>query len=91
MSVYVHHPEIKVAYRSAADRQDPILIYGLDMSKKVPCCPQCKSVDFKHTHDSAHGIHGAHMAGSERYECNHCNYRVFKNEGEKLGFNFVLD
>lgn len=55
-------------------------------------CPKCfEQVEFLHLHDAAHGIPGTHMQGSERFECSKCGYIVFKEEGTKLGFKFVLD
>lgn len=53
-------------------------------------CPVCRS-KLRHMHDEAHGISGTHMSGSERYECDGCNNKWFKLEGEELGFEFVLD
>jgi uncharacterized protein with PIN domain len=55
-------------------------------------CPKCREeVDFKHLHDTAHGIPETHMQGSERYVCPECQHTIWKNEGEKLGLKFILD
>jgi hypothetical protein len=35
-------------------------------------------------------MEGAHMAGSERYECS-CGKKIYFSEGNKLGFTFFLD
>lgn len=62
-----------------------------NMSNKIPSCPRCKSVDLRHVHETAHGIAGTHMAGSERFQCQHCNYTIYKVEGARLGLVFSLD
>ena len=54
-------------------------------------CPQCGKDEFIHTHETAYGMPGTHMAGSERYECLGCNHSLFKSEGEALGLKFVCD
>jgi transposase-like protein len=66
------------------------LIEGITM-RKIPECPRCKSVEFKHVHNAAHGLEGTHMSGSERFECQHCNRTIYKDEGTRLGFKFNLD
>lgn len=58
---------------------------------KIPNCQNCSENDWKHLHDSAHGIAGTHMAGSERYYCQTCGVSIFAEEGKKLGFDFFLD
>ena len=55
-------------------------------------CPNCnKEAIFKHLHDTAHGLGGTHMAGSERYVCTNCERSVYANQGAPLGFRFILD
>ena len=55
-------------------------------------CPKCKNdVEFNHLHDTAHGIEGTHMDGSERYVCSICGYSIYKYEGEKYGLTYRLD
>lgn len=62
-------------------------------------CEHCgKETDHRHLHDSPYGLlrlriprEGAHMAGSERYECAECGHAIFAAEGTKRGLKFVLD
>lgn len=55
-------------------------------------CPKCKQlVTLTHLHDTAHGVPGTHMKGTERYECPLCGWTVYRAEGEKLGLRFWLD
>ena len=43
-------------------------------------CPECKKMtEHTYLHNTAHGIPGTHMVGSERYECNECSYKMFRN------------
>lgn len=42
-------------------------------------------------HDTAHGLAGTHMEGSERYECVKCHSAIFKKEGIEKGLKFILD
>jgi hypothetical protein len=58
---------------------------------KVADCHRCKKrTEYYHKHDTAHGITGTHMAGSERYECKECGCTIFA--ADKIdGFNFILD
>ena len=61
-----------------------------DEINKKPRCPDCKGVELKHLHDSPFGLLGAHMTGSERYECS-CGRSIYAVEGRVLGLGFVLD
>lgn len=55
-------------------------------------CPKCKKeTEHRHCHDSPYGMPGAHMDGSERYECKECGATLYKIEGEKQGLKFILD
>jgi len=55
-------------------------------------CPECDNTDnFLHLHNCAHGIPETHMGGTERYECKKCGHVMYKEEGEKQGFTFILD
>ena len=54
-------------------------------------CHTCgQAREFRHLHDTAHGIPGTHMAGSERFECTGCNECIYAadNDGQ---FHFQLD
>lgn len=53
-------------------------------------CTKCNG-ELSHLHNEAHGIPGTHMDGSERYECQSCDWVVYAEEGESLGLRFVLD
>lgn len=65
------------------------------MAEKIPrmiFCNICKKeTEHSHLHDSAHGIEGTHMAGSERYQCVECGNGIYKEEGRKNGLDFFLD
>jgi DNA-directed RNA polymerase subunit RPC12/RpoP len=62
------------------------------MASTVAKCPHCSyTCAFKHMHDAAHGIEGTHMAGSERFQCSHCNHNVFIYSRGAEGFKFTLD
>lgn len=54
-------------------------------------CPECNENSLRHLHDTAHGIPGTHMKGSERFECKCGFYCSDYKEGEKLGLDFFLD
>lgn len=55
-------------------------------------CPKCKKeTEHVHIHTCPYGIAGAHIAGTERYECKECGYAMFKEEGTSQGLEFVLD
>ena len=54
-------------------------------------CPNCKSNDMKHEHDTAHGIAGTHITGSERFTCSCGLYIDNKGDAEKLGLTFTVD
>lgn len=61
------------------------------MSLRMVFCDNCQTeTDHLHLHDTAHGIVGTHMAGSERFECAECGRVTFywQNDGR---FTFVLD
>ena len=55
-------------------------------------CPKCNEPTLRHMHDTAHGIAGTHMAGTERFECE-CGFVCWGDsaEAKKLGLKFVLD
>ncbi|GAG33112.1 unnamed protein product [marine sediment metagenome] len=54
-------------------------------------CPKCKSDDMRHEHDTAHGIVGTHMVGSERFTCS-CGLHIDnKDDAEKIGLTFTVD
>lgn len=61
------------------------------MPDDPPKCPKCGGTEFRHLHDTAHGIPGTHMSGSERFECVECKYAIYwrEREGWQLGFKFV--
>ena len=46
---------------------------------------------FKHLHDTAHGIAGTHMAGSERFECTVCGETYSATDGPPFPLKFVFD
>lgn len=55
-------------------------------------CPRCGCFhEFQHLHDTAYGMSETHMAGSERFECNGCEYMLEREEAENIGLKYVLD
>lgn len=56
-------------------------------------CPRCRQESrFRHKHDSPYGLEGAHMAGSERFECAFCDFVVWPNMAADFPtLLFVLD
>lgn len=55
-------------------------------------CSKCKKVtEHRHLHDSPYGMAGAHMSGTERYECQVCGRGIYADEGVKLGLVFFYD
>lgn len=61
------------------------------MSNIVAKCPKCGyTCEFRHMHDTAHGIEGTHMSGSERFECSQCRHNVFAGD-DNPQFTFILD
>jgi len=62
------------------------------MSENQVRCEGCrKETTHRHVHDTAYGIEGTHMAGSERYECTVCGRAMRKEESLEKGLNFILD
>jgi predicted nucleic-acid-binding Zn-ribbon protein len=62
------------------------------MSNTVAKCPRCEyTCEFRHMHDTAHGIEGTHMSGSERFECSQCGSSVFHSDEAAKQFTFILD
>lgn len=58
----------------------------------VTYCRRCERATMhRHLHDAPYGLAGAHMVGSERYECKACGNAVYAEEGKKMGLPFVLD
>ena len=55
-------------------------------------CQQCKAnAPIRHLHNTAHGIEGTHMDGSERFECSACGYTLTRMEANARGLQYVLD
>lgn len=55
-------------------------------------CLTCKTeTKHRHLHDTAHGISGTHMAGSERFQCRVCERTTFAHSGGAEAFPFCLD
>lgn len=57
-------------------------------------CPRCKKeTEHRHLHDTAHGIEGTHMSGTERFECKECGHAIFAydEEAKQPSLKFVLD
>lgn len=54
-------------------------------------CRQCNDItEHRHLHDTAHGVPGTHMAGSERFRCNECGCTTYA--ADNIGdFRFVYD
>jgi len=46
--------------------------------------------EFEHLHDTAHGLPGTHMAGSERFQCSTCRTAVHVDDNGGRFF-FQLD
>lgn len=60
--------------------------------RKIASCPECGvSTPMDHMHDTAHGIPGTHMDGSERYQCSVCSYHLTRDEADSRGLEYVLD
>lgn len=58
----------------------------------IALCPGCEQItEHRPVHDSAHGIPGTHMAGSERFECTACGHATHACDPEAGRFNFTLD
>lgn len=51
-------------------------------------CPKCGDETLQHLHQTAYGIIGTHIAGSERYECE-CGF-VVTNREEAEEFNLIF-
>ena len=60
-------------------------------AKPINTCPQCNKT-LRHLHDTAYGIEGTHMAGTERFECD-CGFRCWHDsaEAKEMGIRFTLD
>ncbi|OGF63397.1 hypothetical protein A2926_03890 [Candidatus Giovannonibacteria bacterium RIFCSPLOWO2_01_FULL_44_40] len=56
----------------------------------LPCKNCKKEMPFKHIADMAHGISGAYMSGTERYECTECGHAIYSGDNltEKLDLEF---
>lgn len=57
-------------------------------------CDYCeRDTPHRHMHDCAHGIPETHMAGSERFECEHCGRTIDLADAQRRGIAhlFVLD
>lgn len=56
-------------------------------------CRKCGTLEqHAHMHDTAHGIEGTHMHGSERFVCRKCGTRTLAGDGEVAKqFPFKLD
>lgn len=56
-------------------------------------CPNChEAVDeFDHLHNTAHGIPGTHMAGSERFHCPECGVALTREQATALGLKYEID
>lgn len=64
------------------------------MAQQKIFCKNCRKKTLHgHLHNTAHGITGTHMAGTERYECLQCERAIFKHdtEAKKNKLKFVFD
>lgn len=62
------------------------------MSEKKSECPKCREyVRFEHMCDTAYGMPETYMAGSERFVCSNCKYRLSRQEANQLGLKFILE
>jgi transposase-like protein len=52
-------------------------------------CPRCGCPSLRHLHDNAPD--GAHLAGSERYECSQCGHVLTRREAIDAGLTYTLD
>lgn len=60
--------------------------------KDVGYCATCGQMrPFRHLHQTAHGIPGTHMAGTERFECAACGESYGPADGPPFPLRFVLD
>lgn len=46
---------------------------------------------MKHLHETAHGVAGTHMDGSERFECTSCGRTLTREESEGRGLEYKVD
>lgn len=62
------------------------------MSTTIRHCHGCGcQTPHRHLHDTAHGIMGTHMQGSERFVCGSCGHTTFATSDEAFRFPFILD
>lgn len=55
-------------------------------------CRTCDDLTLHdHWHDTAHDISETHMAGSERFVCQHCGLTTHANDEGACHFIFVMD
>ena len=55
-------------------------------------CDKCLlETKHRHMHSAPYGLEGAHMAGSERYECMRCGHEIYAKKGKEKGLKFILD
>ena len=61
------------------------------MEIRIKCVKCNKKTKHKYMHNSPYGIAGAHMSGTERYECQECDNAIFSYDGKKKGLEFFYD
>jgi hypothetical protein len=55
-------------------------------------CRQCKAFTMhRHLHDTAHGVPGTHMAGTERFRCSECGCATYATDAGSQQFPFIHD
>jgi hypothetical protein len=60
--------------------------------RNVGFCSSCgQNREFRHTHETAHGIPGTHMAGTELFECTVCDESYGPKDGPPFPLRFILD
>jgi hypothetical protein len=59
---------------------------------KMAFCKVCEvEREFSHRHDTAHGMPGTHMVGTERFQCLTCQTTFFAADGAPPPLKFILD
>lgn len=61
-------------------------------TKQLYHCRSCNAATLhRHLHDTAHGIEGTHMTGSERFVCSSCLLSTSAQDEGASDFPFILD
>ena len=61
------------------------------MTKRGHCSSCGTETNFRHRHDTAYGLAGTHMVGTERFECQTCGKAYYATDGAPPPLKFILD